>query len=318
MCRKKPGFTLVELLVVIAIIAILVTLLIPAVQASREAARQTQCRNHLKQIGLACHNYAAAFDVFPGYAGEQPPLGVQFPVRKGLRTEELEGGNWIMQCLVFMEDSPLANILSAMSTATSLNRVATREVLQRAIATPVPTLHCPTRRDAIAYPLQGAYLGRYGRFGSRADYAMNGGSSRSAGGNQVTINNDGMWMLGRRTAPQKATDGLSKTYLVGEKAMDSLHYKTGLDLGDRSPIAGWMDHAGAVNSYVRYGAKSPAADRAGNCLACHDFGSAHAVSWNAVMGDGSVRPLSYDMNIRLHRSLASIDGEETMDLSGTN
>jgi prepilin-type N-terminal cleavage/methylation domain-containing protein len=63
--RRPAGFTLIELLVVIAIIAVLIALLLPAVQQAREAARRTQCRNNLKQIGLGLHNYSSTFDVFP-------------------------------------------------------------------------------------------------------------------------------------------------------------------------------------------------------------------------------------------------------------
>src|SRR5579862_9668764 len=65
MARKRKGFTLIELLVVIAIIAVLISLLLPAVQAAREAARRSQCRNNLKQIGLAAHNYHDINNCFP-------------------------------------------------------------------------------------------------------------------------------------------------------------------------------------------------------------------------------------------------------------
>ena len=85
--KNRPGFTLVELLVVIAIIGVLVALLLPAVQAAREAARRTQCTNNLKQMGLACHNFHDA--------------------RKSLPPAYMSGegfGTWLMLIMPYMEE----------------------------------------------------------------------------------------------------------------------------------------------------------------------------------------------------------------------
>jgi Protein of unknown function (DUF1559) len=92
--------------------------------------------------------------------------------------------------------------------------------------------------------------------------------------------------------------------------MDILHYTTGEDVGDRAPIAGLKDNFGAANSYVRFAARPATRDVVRNCLSCHDFGSAHATSWNISFADSSVRSLSYDMDVALHRVLASINGQE--------
>jgi hypothetical protein len=107
---------------------------------------------------------------------------------------------------------------------------------------------------------------------------------------------------------------LSNTYLVGEKAMDVLHYTTGEDVGDLAPMAGLANHAGAGNSYVRYAAAPPAADVANNCLSCHNFGSAHVAAWNMSMADGSVHSFRYDVDVQLHRALATLSAGDVAQL----
>jgi prepilin-type N-terminal cleavage/methylation domain-containing protein len=310
------GFTLVELLVVIAIIGLLVALLMPAIQAARESARQAQCRNNLKQIALSFQNFESSRQYFPGHGGEREPRGADFgATRKALAKGMAVTGNWMLQSLTYMEDG----VLSEIFITSAKNKAPTAQA-KAVVTVPVPMLYCPTRRAPLAYPLKGAELTAYGPVGARTDYAINGGSSTAAGGAgssgagiNFTVQYDGIWSLGRRIELEKIVDGLSNTYLVGEKSMDPLKSTNGEDVGDRAPVAGLTDNYGAANSYVRFAVSPPSRDVGGNCQACHNFGSAHPASWNISMADGSVHSLGYNMDIRLHRALASINGQEVFD-----
>lgn len=132
--RIRHGFTLIELLVVIAIIAVLIALLLPAVQQAREAARRSQCKNNLKQIGLAFHNYHDVFNTFaPGFQARTPPTA---------NANDIERGHWSWgaSVLPYLDQAPLFNQLRVgdqlleQALATNLN----------AMTTPLPAFRCPS------------------------------------------------------------------------------------------------------------------------------------------------------------------------------
>ena len=100
MKKSRSGFTLIELLVVIAIIAVLVALLLPAVQQAREAARRTTCRNNMKQLGLALHNYESSYSCFPMEK-------IDFAVANGWYVEYHQ--NWLQMMLPQMDQAPIYN-----------------------------------------------------------------------------------------------------------------------------------------------------------------------------------------------------------------
>jgi prepilin-type N-terminal cleavage/methylation domain-containing protein len=311
---RPGGFTLIELLVVIAIIAVLIALILPAVQQAREAARRIQCKNHLKQIGLAIHNYESTFGMVPAYAGEAQPELVSFLA--GHRATAAPSANWIAQMLQFMEQPQLSQQLSELHSSPDF--LLTPANLQT-MTTPVAALHCPSRRDARAYPIHPKYAGKYGMQATRTDYAICGGAAVPGNGQpgsiasrKITVVKSGIWQLGRRSKFRDVTDGLSHTYFVGEKSMDPLHYTDGKCQGDQIPIAGDPRSDDTPCSYVRFVVRSSDADsrRKNDCMVCHEFGSAHQGGWNVLMGDGSVKMQNYSQDLELQKALSTIAGGE--------
>ncbi len=133
MGSRKSGFTLIELLVVIAIIAILIALLLPAVQQAREAARRTQCRNNLKQLGLALHNYHDNALVFPpGYIGLNS-------------SNNFSGWGWGTFILPFVDQAPLYNNINFGLNIYAANAVTAPAINnQQVAATTLPAFRCPS------------------------------------------------------------------------------------------------------------------------------------------------------------------------------
>jgi len=130
----RRGFTLVELLVVIAIIGILIALLLPAIQAARESARTIQCKNNLKQMGLAVNSHLSAFRTFPSAGWGWDWVG---DANRGGGASQM--GGWLYQILPNMEQNNLYRLASSTSGC------------QQMISTPVSTFNCPSRRNGGPY-----------------------------------------------------------------------------------------------------------------------------------------------------------------------
>jgi prepilin-type N-terminal cleavage/methylation domain-containing protein len=307
---RRAGFSLVELLVVIFIIGLLCALLLPAIQGARESARKVHCRNNLKQLGLAAINFEQDHR---RYASDTNSLSNE--------------PTWITLLYPYLEEDALFTEWAKAVGYRTPGRLTTlqqqqQRPLDQIIATPVTILYCPSRRPALALPLFHLLpiLGQPANVpvGARTDYAINGGASQSA--NDLKMKWPGIWEPNRppndprRTRPVRAKDvkdGLSSTYLIGEKAVSSDNYETGVDPGDDDSV-----FACARGNCVRFAKRTPVHDvpAVENCWSCHSFGSAHPTHWNAVFCDGSVHSLSYEISFPTHQALATRANRDRGDL----
>jgi prepilin-type N-terminal cleavage/methylation domain-containing protein len=307
--KSSGGFTLVELLVVIAIIGILVALLLPAIQAAREAARRSQCQNHLKQIitGMLLHVDAHKHLPVGGYDPEDSG-------DPGLGFGKKQKGGWTYNLLPFIEEQALHGMGAGLPQVQKFAEFMRRDQI------PVSIYYCPTRRPVAAYPIPNHKNDNHNTVipvASRTDYAMNVGNAAcnydtGTCGSQYT-NTGVVWHEDPTTGGQSAivklkqiSDGLSKTYCVGEAYQNPDTAMTFAVNND------WPCHNGLQDDDARsvgYDARfyrdghPPTQDTPG---ALPDslrfaFGSAHSGVFYMAFCDGSVQGVNYDIDLETHR-----------------
>jgi prepilin-type N-terminal cleavage/methylation domain-containing protein len=283
----RRGFTLIELLVVIAIIAILVALLLPAVQSAREAARRTQCRNNLKQIGLALHNYHESFRTFPpGWINQRPN-----------RTN----WGWAAFLLPHLDQGPLSKQLDVGSESLAQSVMIPQKLAQ--MRKSLEVFRCPS--DTAPDINTGHVLSNL-----RLTIV------RVATSNYVGIQDGDLWQhvtrekfqgifrMNSRVRSRDVTDGMSNTAFVGERnwrlQSGQATYKcdAAVIFGVRGTGRTMMERV--TLAIGRFGINHPGLDNtpvnpAARCA--RSFSSNHAGGAHFLMGDGRVRMVSENIQV---------------------
>jgi prepilin-type N-terminal cleavage/methylation domain-containing protein/prepilin-type processing-associated H-X9-DG protein len=272
------GFTLVELLVVIAIIGVLVALILPAIQAAREAARRTQCQNNLRQLGIAVQTHHDAMGAYP--------MGRE-------RTDKL-GVSWAFRLLPQLEQNV---IYSAFRKGVEVDH----DDNAMAMRTPVSVFFCPSRRAPIAdrdFDNDDAPTLKPG-VAAGGDYAANVGDEMDNDGVEpFDPDNAGPIYTRSKINERQVTDGLSNTFVIGEKYLTEE-----IEEGEEIPAPG-TEHAARGDSAIFAG------DSRETILRTADegfpgrpddddnerFGSEHGTQSHFAFLDGSVRLISYDID----------------------
>lgn len=287
--RKQSAFTLVELLVVIAIIGLLVALLLPAVQASREAARRAQCANRLAQLIIATHNYEYSHRVFPaGVVNDTGPI----------LTQELGYHmSWVVQLLPYIEEQ---NAFRAVDFSVGVYAPANAPVRAHRVA----TLICPSTWDEPNANVAPCYYA-----GVHHDVEA-----------PIDADNHGVFFLNRFLRYEDVSDGLAYTIFYGEKFLDTV------ELGWMSGTRATLRNTGAPLSVARSGpsmssltpemieqaeAESKLPEK---MREVGGFGSAHAACVNFAFGDGRVTVLTTSINATTLQLMAHRADGQMFDL----
>ena len=316
---RLAGFTLIELLVVIAIIAILIGLLVPAVQKVREAAARMQCQNNLKQIGLALHNFEGTYRGFPPCRVNNPPA----PVRGKLQH------TWAPYLFPYIEQTPLANQYNfdvnfdnATVTTNGTNNMLV-------IQTDIPLFLCPSAPSGRKQTGNTPNLGV-------SDYSPATSVTLST---FVTVtlppaDNSLRGMLGQNVYRKVAytSDGLSNTMAFGEDAGRPQTWELGVRVaadhppqpaGKRASIGGWAQPNSVLNiTGMMPGVAAPTNDFPGpcavNCSNGEDIYSFHVGGANILMGDGSVRFLAAGVSLNTVALLLTPNDGQVLPAEASN
>jgi len=244
--RGAQGFTLVELLVVIAIIGVLVALLLPAIQAAREAARNAQCKNNVRQIALALLNFESSKKEFPSGG-----WGYRWMGDADAGTGPRQPGGWVYQVAPFIEQANITLLGKGTSGAAKMAAGAQQR------ATVIPMFYCPSRRSPVGLgpgePFKGEFTFNADSppFDSKSDYAISGGtkvydSTSGPNPNETATDCDGRFpnctfqvsdlllasewngIVCQRIGVKirQISDGTSNTILAGEKFLAPAFYST--------------------------------------------------------------------------------------------
>ena len=305
---KRSGFTLVDLLATIFILLVGFMLILPPLQPAREAARQMQCGNNLKQQGLAALNHEASSRTYPSggwnvnYVGD-PDCGFG----------PKQPGTWTFSMLPFLVQNALF-MVGMTGKAEACERKENSEVLETSLA----CFMCPTRNEFQALPLGVTdYLNSNftGSQGAKSDYAANYGTTVMKIGNAISYETPedeitspeeptGVIFDASAVTIGDITDGTTNTYLIGEKFVYSDQYEQAGPGDKASMYAGIADNdsnsnfrsAGVLETKEWFLPTQDAAQTEANQGAWRGFGSAHAGSFGIAMCDGSVQRISYEID----------------------